>query len=52
MKRALQRTVAFSFFAVAGLVLVGTQTACSSSLAQPFEQKKAEPITIFRLHNF
>ena len=52
MKRALQRTVAFSFFAVAGLVLVGTQTACSSSLAQPFEQKKAEPITIFRLQNF
>jgi hypothetical protein len=52
MKRALQRTVALSFFAIAGLAFVQTQTACSSSLAQPFEQKKNEPITIFRLQNF
>ena len=29
-----------------------TQTACSSSLSQPYEQKKNEPITIFRLQNF
>jgi hypothetical protein len=52
MKRALRKTVALSFFALAGLALVQTQTACSSSLAQPFEQKKSEPITIFRLQNF
>lgn len=46
----MKRTVAFFLFAAAGLVLA--QTACSSSLAQPFEQKKQEPITIFRLQNF
>ena len=46
----MKRTVAFLFFAAAGLALA--QTACSSSLAQPFESKKSEPITIYRLQNF
>lgn len=46
----MKRTVAFLFFAAAGIVLA--QTGCSSSLAQPFEQKKQEPITIYRLQNF
>jgi len=48
----MKRTVSLFFFAVAGLVLVGSQTACSSTLAQPFEQKKQDPITIYRLQNF
>ena len=48
----MKRTVAVALFGFAALVLVQTQTACSSSLAQPFEQKKTEPITIFRLQNF
>jgi hypothetical protein len=40
------------------LVIVGSSvavvpiTACSSSLAQPFEQMKSQPITIHRLQNF
>jgi hypothetical protein len=48
----MKRTVAYALFGIAALALVQTQTACSSSLSQPFEQKKSEPITIFRLQNF
>src|SRR5262245_28257185 len=48
----MTRPVAVGLFALAALCLIQTQTERSSSLAQPFEQKKNEPITIFRLQNF
>lgn len=47
----MKRTVSFLFFALAGVALL-LPTACSSSLAQPFESKKQEPITVFRLQNY
>lgn len=34
------------------VVLVPTQTACSTTLSQPFENLKAQPITIHRLQNY
>src|SRR5688572_5192598 len=34
------------------LFALATQTSCSSSLSQPFQNLKQQPITIFRLQNF
>lgn len=47
----MKRTASFLFFALAGVALL-LPSACSSSLSQPFEGKKQEPITIFRLQNY
>jgi len=49
----MKRLVA-AFLVVLGPVAAATPalTGCSSTLAQPFEQKKQEPITIHRLQNF
>lgn len=47
----MKRTASFLFFALAGVALL-LPSACSSSLSQPFESKKQEPITIFRLQNY
>lgn len=51
MKRLL-----FSFLrstsSAAAFGLLFASTGCASTLAQPFEQMKAEPITIYRLQNY
>ncbi len=48
MKRVLAVVVAS-----AGLLLAAfSQTACSSTLSQPFENMKQQPITIYRLQNY
>ena len=44
----MKRTFIFAAF---GLCLLLT-TGCSSTLAQPFEAMKAQPITIYRLQNY
>jgi hypothetical protein len=51
---AMKRVAALSLIAVGSfLALVTTTgTGCSSTLSQPFEQLKAQPITIHRLQNF
>jgi len=49
------RLASLASFAAAGFVMLSTLTAetgCSSSLAQPFQQLKGQPITIHRLQNF
>lgn len=49
------RFASIGLFAFAGFVMVSALTAetgCSSTLAQPFEQMKGQPITIHRLQNF
>jgi hypothetical protein len=49
------RLASLASFSFAGFVMLSTLTAetgCSSSLAQPFEQMKGQPITIHRLQNF
>lgn len=48
-----QRAAAVSFIAFGLLFpIAASNSACSSSLSQPFEQLKAQPITIHRLQNF
>lgn len=48
MKRVLAVVVAS-----AGLLFAAfSQTACSSTLSQPFENMRSQPITIFRLQNY
>ena len=42
----MKRTILF-----AALILVGG-TGCSTTLAQPFEANKAQPITVYRLQNY
>jgi len=49
------RLASLASFAAAGFVMLSTLTAetgCSSTLAQPFQQLKGQPITIHRLQNF
>ena len=49
------RFASIGLFGFAAFVMVSALTAetgCSSSLAQPFEQMKGQPITIHRLQNF
>lgn len=49
------RLASVGLFSLAGFVVLSTLTAgtgCSSTLAQPFEQMKGQPITIHRLQNF
>jgi hypothetical protein len=49
------RLASIGLFSLAGVVMLSALTAetgCSSSLAQPFEQMKGQPITIHRLQNF
>lgn len=48
----MKRNLAVLFFAASASVAIVAQTGCSSTLAQPFESKKQEPITVFRLQNF
>ncbi|MDB4945456.1 MAG: hypothetical protein JWP97_4990 [Labilithrix sp.] len=38
--------------AVLGTVLLFAGTGCSSTLSQPFEANKAQPITVYRLQNY
>jgi hypothetical protein len=53
MSRRFAGSLALSFAAAwAGVALVALPTACSSTLSQPFEQLKQQPITIYRLQNF
>ncbi len=40
------------FLTLAGLGLLSFSTGCSSTLAQPFEGMKQQPITIYRLQNY
>jgi hypothetical protein len=49
------RLASVGLFSLAGFVMLsalGASTGCSSTLAQPFEQMKGQPITIHRLQNF
>jgi hypothetical protein len=49
------RLASIGLFSLAGVVMLSALTAetgCSSTLAQPFEQMKGQPITIHRLQNF
>lgn len=49
------RFASLASFAAAGFIMLSTlstQTGCSSSLAQPFQQLKGQPITIHRLQNY
>jgi hypothetical protein len=48
----MKRVAAVLFAAVGLLFAVTSETACSSSLSQPFENLKSQPITIFRLQNY
>jgi hypothetical protein len=48
----MKRLAAVAFVAAGCLFALGTQPACSSSLAQPFQQLKGQPITIHRLQNY
>jgi hypothetical protein len=48
----MKRTAAALFVAAGCLFALSTETACSSSLSQPFENLKSQPITIHRLQNY
>lgn len=52
---SLMKFASLASFGFAGVVMLSTLTTgtgCSSTLAQPFEQLKAQPVTIYRLQNF
>ena len=48
----MKRIAAIAFLAAGCLFALGSQTACSSSLSQPFQNLKGQPITIHRLQNY
>lgn len=48
----MTRNVAFVFFFAGAAALGLASTSCSSTLAQPFQGMKGQPITIYRLQNY
>jgi hypothetical protein len=48
----MKRLAAVVFASAGLLVALASETACSPSLAQPFENMKSQPITIHRLQNY
>lgn len=46
------KRVAALFVGILGLVIALATSSCSSSLSQPFQNLKSQPITIYRLQNF
>ncbi len=48
----MKRIVALGLGLSGCLFALATQTSCSSTLAQPFQNMKQQPITIYRLQNF
>ena len=49
---AMKRLAAVLLVSVAPLLAIGTQTGCSSSLSQPFEGMKSQPVTVHRLLDY
>lgn len=48
----MKRLAAVFFVAVGSLVALSSATGCSSSLSQPFEGMKSQPVTVHRLLDF
>jgi hypothetical protein len=46
---AMKRLAAVALVALGSLFIVATESGCSSSLSQPFEGMKSQPVTIHRL---
>ncbi|HSO36806.1 MAG TPA: hypothetical protein VLT33_29975 [Labilithrix sp.] len=48
----MKRTILSVCYSALGLGLLLTSTGCSSTLAQPFQGMKSQPVTIYRLQNY
>ena len=48
----MKRTTTSAFYSVISLGVLLTLTGCSSTLAQPFQGMKAQPVTVYRLQNY